>query len=70
MVGAHLLGSRLVVTVLEHLLQEFHHLGSGEVVAHFLGWIFYIDVLPARVHLFLQGRDSVDQPVGGHTDPS
>jgi hypothetical protein len=70
MVGVHLLRSRPTVNILEHLLQEFHHLGGREVVARFPSQIFYIVVLLATVHLLLQWRDSVDQPVGGYTNPN
>jgi hypothetical protein len=59
-VGAHLLRSQSAVDVLEHILQEFHHLGSRVVVTRFLSQIFCVAVFPAWVHLFLQWCDSAD----------
>jgi hypothetical protein len=69
MIGAHLLGSRLTIDVLEHLLQNLYHLVVFNGVAHFPSQVLNIAALPTWAHLLLQRCYSVDQPVGGHTDP-
>jgi hypothetical protein len=69
-VGAHLLGCPPAVDVLKHLLQEFHHLVGFDVIACLPSRVLNPVALPTWVHLVLQGRYSVDQPVGGHADPS
>jgi hypothetical protein len=68
MVGAHLLGSRLPVDVLEHLLCS-STIMVAEVIACFPSQVFCATILPAWVDLFLQWSDSADQAVGGHADP-
>jgi hypothetical protein len=60
MVGVHLLTSRPAIDVLEHFLQKLHNLVGCEIVTHLPTQVLCATVLPARMHLFLQRRDSMD----------
>jgi hypothetical protein len=46
----------------------FHQKLRSNLFIGFPSWILESIVLPARVDLFLQGKDPTGQPMGGHTD--
>jgi hypothetical protein len=56
MVGTHVLNSRLVARVLEHLFQEFHQLADPDVLRRLLSRILESGVFPPWVDLLLSGH--------------
>jgi hypothetical protein len=68
MLRAHLLVSRPTAGVLKHFFQELHKTIWGNLLNGFSSWILSSAIFPLWMNLFLQGNDSVGQPMGGDTD--
>jgi hypothetical protein len=68
MVGAHLHIGQPAGGILEQFLQMFHQKLQSNLFIGFPSRILESAVLPTRVDLFLQRKDSMGQPMGSHAD--
>jgi hypothetical protein len=68
MVGAHLYIGLPAGGVLEHFLPMFHQNLRSNLFIGFPSRILESAIFPTRVDLFLQGKDTTGQPMGGHID--
>jgi hypothetical protein len=67
-VGAHQLISRPARGVSEYYFQMFHQKLENNLLTGLSSQVMESAVFPTRVNMFLQRKESTDQPMGGHTD--